>query len=330
MRPDSCSWAPSLSSVAVIDWLSCGHRAGRGARRAALAAGVADAHDLVADRHLGGVTDGRGREAAGALQLDEGDVVGAVVADHVGGVRAAVADVGGLDGGGAGDHVVVGEHQPAGGEHDAGAGRLPGVLEQVGVDVDQLGRHLAGDGAGVGVVGAAAAVAVVAPEVAAGEEAAAVAVGVDVVRAGPPDAVAEAQSDQDRHHQQQGGDGARKGAPGTGGAAGIPAPPAARTGRAGRAARPAGGSAAPLALGSPVAVAPVGVGAGRSAVGVLAARRGGPGGTPPAAGRRGRWGGPAASARRGARRRYPRPGPARWLRDLLIAVWFWCVFHVFL
>ena len=78
-----------------------------------------------------------GLEAGGADQLDHGDVAGAVVADHVGLVGLAVADVGHADAGGAVDDVVVGEDLAVGGQHDAGAGRLLVLVADVGVDVDE-------------------------------------------------------------------------------------------------------------------------------------------------------------------------------------------------
>jgi hypothetical protein len=43
------------------------------------------------------------------VELDDGEVAGAVVADDAGRVRPAVADVDGGDGGGLVDDVVVGE-----------------------------------------------------------------------------------------------------------------------------------------------------------------------------------------------------------------------------
>ena len=47
MSPLSCSLVPSPESCAVIDWLSGGHGAPGCAGRAARAAGVADAHDVL-------------------------------------------------------------------------------------------------------------------------------------------------------------------------------------------------------------------------------------------------------------------------------------------
>ena len=46
-----------------------------------------------------------------------------------------------LDGGRPGDDVVVGEHEPVGGEHDAGAGALRPVVADGGDDVDQALGH---------------------------------------------------------------------------------------------------------------------------------------------------------------------------------------------
>ena len=46
--------------------------------------------------------------------------------------------------------MVVGEDLAVGGQHDAGAGRLLGLVAEVGVDVDQGGRDLGRDPAHVG------------------------------------------------------------------------------------------------------------------------------------------------------------------------------------
>ena len=76
IRPDSCSDVPSAESCAVIDWSSAVTRAGDDARAPRRwPTGVADGDDLVADGDLGGVAERRGRQAGGADQLDDRDVV---------------------------------------------------------------------------------------------------------------------------------------------------------------------------------------------------------------------------------------------------------------
>jgi hypothetical protein len=79
----------------------------------------------------------------GVLELDHGDVLAAVVADHVSGVGVAVADVIDRDLCCAGDHVVVGDHLAVRGHDHAGAGC--GAARGLGVDIDEPGIDLRGD-----------------------------------------------------------------------------------------------------------------------------------------------------------------------------------------
>ena len=126
------------------------HGAGGHRRLAAVAAGVADAHDGVADGQRRGITDAGRRQARRVLQLDEGDVVRRVVADHGRRVGLAVADVRRLDVRRPVDDVVVGQHVAVGGEDDAGRGAAGRRVVVAHRDVDDRRADLGGDRADVG------------------------------------------------------------------------------------------------------------------------------------------------------------------------------------
>ena len=101
------AFAPPLS-LAVIDWSSAVIEPPAVLGRSARAACVADPDDGLADcrRLVGGV---HGLQTTRTLELEHGDVRGAVVADHRGRVGLAVADVGDADAGRPVDDVVVGQ-----------------------------------------------------------------------------------------------------------------------------------------------------------------------------------------------------------------------------
>src|ERR1043165_5468704 len=63
-------------------------------RSPADAAGVAEGHDRAADGHLGRVAERDGGQARGALQLEDGDVLGGVRADDRRLIAPPVADRG--------------------------------------------------------------------------------------------------------------------------------------------------------------------------------------------------------------------------------------------
>src|SRR6185437_11050342 len=121
---------------------------GRDRREAALAAGVADRDDLLAHADAGRRADGGRLEPRGALELQHRDVMGGVVADHLGLVGLAVAHVGDPDGGGTVDDVVVGQYLAVGGQHDAGTRRLGSLVAQRGHHVDHRRVGLLHDGRG--------------------------------------------------------------------------------------------------------------------------------------------------------------------------------------
>src|SRR5690606_36169859 len=126
--------------------LQGGDAAGDDARPAALPAGVADGGDGVADLHPGRGGERGGLEPGRALQPDDRDVARPVVADDPRGVGAAVVGVGALDLRGAADHVVVGQHEAGGGEHDARPGGAGVAQVLLGLDVDDAGAAAAGLG----------------------------------------------------------------------------------------------------------------------------------------------------------------------------------------
>ena len=99
--------------------------------------GVAQPHYGVAHLHPGRVADGRRLEGGSALQLDDADVVDAVVPDHRGGVLLAVADVRGGDAGRPRDHVIVGQDVAVAGEDYARSGSQTVLVAQGGIDVDE-------------------------------------------------------------------------------------------------------------------------------------------------------------------------------------------------
>src|SRR5580704_8639910 len=119
-----------------------GYLAGGDRRRAALALRVAERDHLLADRGGVGVAELHGLQARGALQLQHGDVLGLVVADDLGRVALAVADIGHLDRGCAFDHVVVGQDLAVRGQHQPGAQRLGLLVAERGGHVDEGGIHL--------------------------------------------------------------------------------------------------------------------------------------------------------------------------------------------
>ncbi len=141
IRPVSCSLVPSPSSVAVMDW-------SRAVTVPPALLGVPPTPPALPRPTTPSPTDTweelpmvAVRRPLAPLQLDQGDVVGPVVADHRAGVGLAVADVGRPDARGARDDVVVGEHQAVGGEHDPGAGASPPSIAEIGVDVDEVGAR---------------------------------------------------------------------------------------------------------------------------------------------------------------------------------------------
>ena len=106
----------------------------------------------IVDDDVVGLADRDGVEIGDTFDLDERDVVGDVVADHLRGVALTVATDLDADGLGVLDHVVVGEHLAGARDHHAGAGALSGTSVQRGRDVDETGLHLAGDTRDVGAV----------------------------------------------------------------------------------------------------------------------------------------------------------------------------------
>ena len=129
--PCRVSELPVPSSPAVTFWSSAVTEPGS-RRGTAPTAGVADGHDRVTDADVGGVGQAHRLEPRHVVDLDQRDVVDDVVAEHVRGVgRAGVGDLD-LDGGGAVDHVVVGEDLARRREDHAGAGGL--TLAAAGVD----------------------------------------------------------------------------------------------------------------------------------------------------------------------------------------------------
>src|SRR6202167_3404984 len=119
-----------------------GYLAGGDRRRAALALRVAERDHLLADRGGVGVAELHGLKAGGALQLQHGDVLGLVVADDLGLVGLAVADIGHLDRGCALDHVVVRQDLAVRGQHQPGAQRLGLLVAERGGHIDEGGIHL--------------------------------------------------------------------------------------------------------------------------------------------------------------------------------------------
>ena len=96
MRPLSCSDVPSPWSLAVIDWLSA-------VTVPPAALGVPPVPPALPTPTTSSPTEalrggeGRGLEPRGVLQLEHGDVLGAVVAHHAGRVGLLVAHVGDAD-----------------------------------------------------------------------------------------------------------------------------------------------------------------------------------------------------------------------------------------
>ena len=110
---------------------------------------VAQRDDRLSDGDRRRVADADGVEGASAVDLDERDVLGEVVADHVRVVGAPGAGQLDLDAGLAVDDVVVGEHLARRGDHHAGA-RGAAATAQGDVDVDDARSDLGRDSAGVG------------------------------------------------------------------------------------------------------------------------------------------------------------------------------------
>jgi hypothetical protein len=112
-------------------------------RQAALAAGVPDGRDRVADLVVVAVVvQGRFVQPAGVLELDQRDVGLLVVPDHPAGVRPPVRRHRHGDLGGAVDDVVVGEHQPVLAEHHSGPGTR--TVREDGVDEHHAGLGVGG------------------------------------------------------------------------------------------------------------------------------------------------------------------------------------------
>ena len=106
------------------------------ARRRAARVRVADRHRRFADDDRCRVAQRRDRQAAGPAQLQQCDVVYAVVADQVDPERLAGADVVGGDDVGALHHVEVGQDLAAGVEQEAGARTDRVLVVDRGVDLD--------------------------------------------------------------------------------------------------------------------------------------------------------------------------------------------------
>ena len=145
MSPVSRSTVPAPASEARIDASEAGDAPDGDRRGAALAARVAEGHDLVPDLRGGRVAEGHGLQPGGADKLEDGDVTGLVVPDDLRRVGVAVPDVGDPDRGGALDDVVVGEDLARRRQHQPGAGRLGLLQAEVGDDVHQAGVGLGGD-----------------------------------------------------------------------------------------------------------------------------------------------------------------------------------------
>jgi hypothetical protein len=103
-------------------------------------ADVAHRDDRLADRDP--ATDCGAGQATRATKLQHCDILGAVVADHVNGVRSAVANVERADIGSTRDNVVVGQHDTAWIDNDAGSGSHRVAVAEFGADVDQLRPNL--------------------------------------------------------------------------------------------------------------------------------------------------------------------------------------------
>ncbi len=110
INPVSCSDEPTDESCAVIDRPS-GDGSGGVARRAGTA-GVADGGDGLAHCDPRRVGELDGGQTGGTVELQPGDVVRAVVPEHLRAVGLAVAQVGDADVGRALEDVVVRQHRP--------------------------------------------------------------------------------------------------------------------------------------------------------------------------------------------------------------------------
>ena len=80
------------------------------------------------------------------MELQDGDVLRPVVADHAGRVGLAVPDIGHADAGGPIDHVVVGQDLSRGREDDTRSGGLFLGIAERRVDVHQARVHFVRDG----------------------------------------------------------------------------------------------------------------------------------------------------------------------------------------
>ena len=149
IRPLSCSLVPSPWSLSGDRLVECRDRPAGRAGCAAGPAGVADADDVLAHRDAGRVGEVGRLETRGVVELEHGDVAGAVVADDARGVGLLVADVGDADARRAVDDVVVGEDLAIGRHHDAGARRLLLLVAERRVDVDQARVDFVGNGVDV-------------------------------------------------------------------------------------------------------------------------------------------------------------------------------------
>ena len=136
INPPSVSSAPVRVSVAETVWLSATTRPGT-------ALGVPPWPPALPSATTGSPTAtpppiaALGRPPA-PRSCSTATSCGAVVADHVDGVGLAVADVERADVGGARDHVVVGQHDAARIDDDAGSGPDRVVVAELGADVDDL------------------------------------------------------------------------------------------------------------------------------------------------------------------------------------------------
>ena len=133
--------SPVCSSLTVIGWCRAVTVPSAAVSDATVAPRVADGRDVVADVDAGGVGT-HDRQPGGVLQLEDRDVLGGVVAEHLGVVRRPGSRHGHLDVGGALDDVVVGDHEPVAADHDAGARGLARAEADLARDRHQAGRLL--------------------------------------------------------------------------------------------------------------------------------------------------------------------------------------------
>ncbi len=127
---------PPWSSLDGDPAVDAGHGAGSGAERAG-PAGVPERRARTAPTlRAVRVAHGDGLQIRGAAGLEDGDVVGCVIADDVGGEAAAGLRHDDPDRRRAADDVVVRQHRARRRQHHAGARSLPILVGEVGVDDD--------------------------------------------------------------------------------------------------------------------------------------------------------------------------------------------------